>query len=486
LSDVQAGSDHEDLGEVSGVGVQSMKTVTDTNPYYAALTPRVSVGDYVWVDSNHDGIQDAGEPPIPGVTLSLTGPDGQPVTDVNGNPVAPVVTDAQGKYEFAQLPVLPAGQHYTVTLDQAASAGALAGYRPTTAGAGADRAVDSSTGSATSQDLTVDGSSDQTLDFGYVKPVSIGDYVWIDQNHNGVQDNGEKGVPGVRITVTTPEGQPVTDLDGHLVGPATTDASGLYHFDDLPPGQYVTHIDYGTAPAGYLPTVPGHGTRSTDSSTDSATSLLLESGQSDESLDFGLWQPGPAVSIVKKDLNGNDADTSGTAVTLSDGSAGLVYTVTNTGDEALTDIKVSDQLVTGGSVTGLSCTFGDQSTGTSWSGPFAPGASFTCTATLSDLAAGSDHEDLGVVAGVGQQSKVAVGASNPYFAHRPAAVVVDAPTGVDTGSTAGHRLSPLLQAGGYFLVGVAGLLAMLALLLWRRPGRLGGAGRASADEQNLR
>ena len=103
--------------------------------------------------------------------LVLTGPDGGSVTNVSGAPVGPATTDADGRYLFPGLPVLPAGQHYTVTIDRAASAQALTGLTPTTAGAGSDRAVDSSTWAATSGDLTTNRAADLTLDFGFVRPV---------------------------------------------------------------------------------------------------------------------------------------------------------------------------------------------------------------------------------------------------------------------------------------------------------------------------
>ena len=83
---------------------------------FGFVKPRVTVGDYVWEDVNRDGLQTVGEPGIPGVTLTLTGPDGEPVTDVFGNEVAPTVTDADGLYTFANLPVLPADHSYTVTV----------------------------------------------------------------------------------------------------------------------------------------------------------------------------------------------------------------------------------------------------------------------------------------------------------------------------------------------------------------------------------
>ena len=64
------------------------------------MKPAVSVGDFVWSDTGRDGVQDAGEPGIAGVTVTLTGPTGLPVTDVNGNPVNPTTTNGVGAYSF--------------------------------------------------------------------------------------------------------------------------------------------------------------------------------------------------------------------------------------------------------------------------------------------------------------------------------------------------------------------------------------------------
>ena len=119
----------------------------------------VSVGDYVWLDANRDGMQDADEHGIPGVTLSLVGPTGAPGSST--------VTDASGRYSFDGLPPLPAGQHYTVVLDLGQSATALAGLEPTRAGS-TDRGNDSSTLRAESTDLITNGARDATLDFGFM------------------------------------------------------------------------------------------------------------------------------------------------------------------------------------------------------------------------------------------------------------------------------------------------------------------------------
>ncbi|WGX97266.1 SdrD B-like domain-containing protein [Nocardioides sp. L-11A] len=157
------------IAEVAITAPLTPGSVDHTIDAGVVLPPSVSVGDYVWVDSDKDGRQDAGEPGIPGVVLVLTGPDGEPVTDVFGNPVGPVTTDAEGGYTFDDLPPLPPGQHYTVTIDQSAPSTqtALQPYQPTQAGQG-DREGDSSTWSAESSDLTQDGDRDPTLDFGFV------------------------------------------------------------------------------------------------------------------------------------------------------------------------------------------------------------------------------------------------------------------------------------------------------------------------------
>lgn len=49
--------------------------------------------------------------------------------------------------------------------------------------------------------------------------VCVGDLVWFDANHDGVQGTGEAGIPGVKLTLTGPTGQPVTDVSGAVVGP---------------------------------------------------------------------------------------------------------------------------------------------------------------------------------------------------------------------------------------------------------------------------
>ena len=427
-------------------------------------TPSVSVGDYVWSDSDRDGVQDEGEPGIEGVELTLTGPDGEPVTDIDGNVVGPVTTDENGEYSFNNLPVLPEGQHYTVSVKDPE------GYKPTTPGQG-DRDADSSTGSAESGDLTADGQRDDTLDFGFVpdvvsvgdfvwidadgdgvqdegeKPVagatvtlldadgkvvattetdedgyyvfadltpstdytivfpktvtvegieypltkqgagddragdsnpaadgsfsfttpatgenktghgeaddptidagyrtpsvSVGDYVWFDNDGDGIQDKGEPGIEGVELTLTGPDGKPVTDIDGNVVGPVTTDENGEYSFDNLPVLPEGQHYTVSVKdPEGYKPTTPGQGDRDEDSSTGSAESGdLTKDGQRDSTLDFGyvpdvvsaggfLWIDADGDGVQDK----GEKPVAGETVTLLDADGNVVASTTTDKD----------------------------------------------------------------------------------------------------------------------------------------------------------
>jgi hypothetical protein len=290
---------------------------------------------------------------------------------------------------------------------------------------------------------------------GY-KVVSVGDLVWFDANHDGIQDQGEPGIEGATLTLTGPDGGPVTTTKGVPVGPVVTTASGGYLFAGLPAlpaGQhYTVSIDARALPACYAPTLTGAGTPATDSSTGTATSVdLTKNGAQDPTLDFGFWCPKPAIDIEKLDTAGNDADTVADAVDLGDspGKTGLVFPVKNTGMEPLVDVVVSNTVVANGTVTGLVCTFPDGSTGLSWAGPFAPGGTLSCAAKLSGVLPGDPHHGVATVTGVGERSQTPVTDSDAYFATASPGLPV---TGSSVTGVMALGLG-LLGAGLMFLVG---------------------------------
>ena len=75
------------------------------------ILPPIEIGDYVWEDTDGDGIQDPGEPGVGGVCLSLY--------DSNGNQIANTSTDANGYYYFNDINVfggLQPNQTYYISL----------------------------------------------------------------------------------------------------------------------------------------------------------------------------------------------------------------------------------------------------------------------------------------------------------------------------------------------------------------------------------
>lgn len=272
----------------------------------------VNVGDRVWFDFNRNGVQDSGENGIEGVTLNIAGPNGKTVADINGNPVAPAVTDSDGNYAFNSLPILKKGQYYSVFLDENASLVALGDLVPTLSNVG-DMANDSSTNVATSGDLTFSRATDLTLDFGFMKgSVTVGDRVWFDSNGNGTQDENEPGIKNVNISIQGPDGLPVTDVYGNTVGNVTTGPNGEYSFTNLPvleDSQNYTVIVDENSPGlfGLTPTESNVGGRSTDSSNQGESTIgLTAHNEIDDTIDFGYVKGKVSVgNFVWEDVNKN-------------------------------------------------------------------------------------------------------------------------------------------------------------------------------------
>ena len=243
------------------------------------------LGDFVWWDQNHDGLQGTGEPGFAGVTVHLY--------DSAGALVGTTTTDASGYYRFDRLRPVTI---YSVCLDapaDSAAGGPLAGFELTTPNAGTDDAIDSDGELRNGSPCIAVASTGPantfvpTYDFGFWKPAAIGDRVWEDTNHNGIQDTGEVGVGGVGVALH--------DASGATIAHAVTDANGLYLFDRLPPGTYNVCFEVGTIPAGYeLTTKDSSGSTRANGSDAAANgcavSTVLAPGQRDLDWDAGIWK----------------------------------------------------------------------------------------------------------------------------------------------------------------------------------------------------
>ena len=213
-----------------------------------------------WEDSNGDGVQDAGEPPIAGVTIYLDLNDngshdaGEPVT----------LTDASGGYSFTGL---TAGDYVVREVVPAGFSMTFPG------GDGAHR-------------LTIGaGETHSDIDFGNQPLPTTGNLTgskYEDTNGNGARDPGEPGLPGVVIYL---------DLNLNLDFDAgepneTTDSNGDYFFADVAAGSYLVGE---VVPAGHTQTFPtGDGTHD----------IILSPGATLTGLDFGNQPDGPAPIVV--------------------------------------------------------------------------------------------------------------------------------------------------------------------------------------------
>jgi protocatechuate 3,4-dioxygenase beta subunit len=302
-----------DAGGLVGCGAAD----TSATPNYLTFkVPQAHLGDFVWEDSNGNGVQDSGEAGLAGVTVQLK--------DADGHVVATTTTDGSGQYHFD----VNAGT-YTVNVAPPA------GYVATAQGQGGNGATDSDidVSGSTGAIVLTPGATNNNVDAGLYRPVSLGDTVWYDKNRNGVQDGAETGVAGVKVTLLDADGNPVSGAT------VTTDASGHYQFSNLKPGTYSVQFDKATLPADYDFTNAGQGSDASldsdaDASTGKTAQVTLKSGESAQHLDAGIVIKQATVGDrVWEDTNGNGVQDSGeqgvdgATVSLKDSSGNVVSTV---------------------------------------------------------------------------------------------------------------------------------------------------------------
>jgi len=276
-----------------------------------------SIGNYVWEDTNGDGIQDIGEG-IGGVDVTLEGETGA------GEPVSlPTTSNAGGFYDFTNI-VVPGS--YTLTF--------IAGgdYLGTLQDFGGDDNNDSDADPSTGETVEFQIFSDESTekwDAGFYLPATVGNYVWEDKNADGLQDGDEDGIEGVDVTLTCNTGI----MNGQTFN-TTTDIDGLYEFTDLAPGNYTLNF---ATPGGYNPTVQDAGGDAIDSDASEANGdtdpFDLESDQVFEDMDAGFYQFATIGDLAWEDINGNgiqdgEPGAGGISVTL-DGVTGSGAAVTD-------------------------------------------------------------------------------------------------------------------------------------------------------------
>jgi hypothetical protein len=116
------------------------------------------------------------------------------------------------------------------------------------------------------------------LSCGQICTGTIGDFVWVDLDKDGLQDAGEPGIPGVTVNL----------FKGGLIGTTVTDANGLYLFSDLCAGDYAVAVDQTTVPAGLTTTTCSNQAGVGDNSNCSPSPVNLPTDNSNDlTIDFG-------------------------------------------------------------------------------------------------------------------------------------------------------------------------------------------------------
>lgn len=385
----------------------------DAGIIFNTPTVTASVGDRVWFDTNANGTQDAGEPGVSGVTVTLYNNAGVAVattiTDANGNYLFTNVTPANG-YTVGFTP--PAGTAFTT------STGAVSQV--------ANSDANTTTGRTSGFNVAA-GEQVTYVDAGLVLQSSalaaLGDRVWYDNNRDGDQDAGEPGIAGITVNLYLDADGNGVLLGTELTTPVrttTTDAFGNYIFNGLTPGSYGVLF---VAPSGLtITTKDATGGAApldaTDSDADQVTGRTvlygLPAGAKNLSVDCGMYSTAPAANVgalgnfVWNDLNGNgvqdggEPGVAGITVILYNNAGTAVDTVTTdaTGGYLFTNLAPGNYTVGFSNLpAGFSFTGQDRGGNDASDSDVNPGTGRTASATVT-AGATNTTVDAGVRQGV--------------------------------------------------------------------------------------
>ena len=311
---------------------------------YQVATVNARIGDYTWLDQDGDGIQDVDEPPAPGVEVTLWGSTDLTQGDGDDWIVGTAITDANGFYSFP----VPPGNYYLEfdpNLDY------------TQQNQGGNDAIDSDANPTTGITAltTLDpGENDFTWDAGLVA-ATVGDFVWLDLDNDGLQDVGEPGVSGIEVSIYAQGDTPGVDPP---IATTTTDANGAYGFT-VEPGDYFLVFD----PTQDYTLANQGGNDAIDSDVPAGVgsgqtaNFNLSANENDTTWDAGLV-PAMLGDFVWADLNGNGQQDGG-----EPGVAGVLVELFSPGVDGIVgtvdDVKLDDQVTDANGAYGFEVAPGD-------------------------------------------------------------------------------------------------------------------------------
>lgn len=305
----------ESIDPLRGLSVQNLGILGNDAFSLIELTPNTTLGNYnfgevlpasvlgyVFSDVNLNGVREAAESGIAGVTIRLSG------TDDLGNTVQlSTTTLPDGSFVFSNL------RPGTYTLTEIQPAGYLDGGLQigTAGGVVASNSV--------SQIVLNSGVQTSGYGFAEIVPGRLGGWVYHDVNNNGQRDPGEPGIADVKIILTG------TDFRGNYVEiEQKTDGSGRFVFDSLAPGSYAI---YEVQPDGYLDGKDSFGALGGYWQNDLFTGLSVQPGTQATDYLFGELLPASLSGYVYLDVNRN-----GIRDVNDRGLAGVTLILTGTND----------------------------------------------------------------------------------------------------------------------------------------------------------
>ncbi|MGB5661351.1 MAG: SdrD B-like domain-containing protein, partial [Thermoanaerobaculia bacterium] len=257
---------------VSSLVITGSERLLDVDLGYVPATGTGVIGDFLWSDADNDGVQDAGEIGIGGVTLELR--DG---VCVPGSTCQTTTTAADGSYHFTGV----APGQYTVQVTD--TGGVLSGYAPTSG--------PQSPGSLTSAPLTVAaGQVISNTDFGFQNPIlfAVSDALWYDLDGDGFLDGNESGIAGVTANLLDDSGQIIASI---------SDVGGQFSFSGLPNGSFTIEI---TDVNGVL-----QGLAATTLPAAAGSKVITIAGGDVNGVSFGYQVPGLIGDVIWSDADGD-------------------------------------------------------------------------------------------------------------------------------------------------------------------------------------
>jgi predicted secreted protein len=255
------------------------------------------IGDFVWNDVNANGIQNAGEPGLPNITVKLFRSD-----DLL---YAQTTTSATGAYKFSQV---EPGFYYL------AFSGTT--LEPTFPNQGGNDNLDSDLtglkGAGTTAEFEViAGVENLTLDAGFYQCNKIGNLVWYDLNKNDVWDNTENGINGLTVNLFRNVGGQWSLYDKVKTGQKPGSPSDDGHFEFCAPaGTYYVQVvmpPYGLVTA--RPNIGGNRFKDSDitgaNGVGSTNTFTVIAGQDKLDIGAGYYPMATAGNLVWLDNNVN-------------------------------------------------------------------------------------------------------------------------------------------------------------------------------------